>query len=107
MKLTISHWMGGVCFMMWILGIVLISVIGGFGSELLKHQRKMEKMKLDAIDKQLELERLKQENFLLENQHMKSELERIKEENAKLLESKQTDKNSPWLIEETKTEKEE
>lgn len=93
--------------MMWILGIVLISVIGGFGSEFLKHQRKMEKMKLDAIDKQLELERLKQENFLLENQHMKSELERIKEENAKLLESKQTDKNNRWLIEETKTEKEE
>ncbi|AKG74683.1 hypothetical protein [Salinicoccus halodurans] len=93
--------------MLWILGIVLIATIGGFGSEYLKHQRKMEKMRIDAIDKQLELERLKQENFLLENQHMKSELERIKEENKKLLEAKQKDKDSPWLIEETKAESEE
>lgn len=93
--------------MLWIVAIVLIATIGGFGSEYLKHQRKIEKMKIDAVDKQLELERLKQENFLLENQHMKSELERIKTENKKLLEAKQQDGESPWLIKETKTEKEE
>lgn len=93
--------------MLWIVAIVLIATIGGFGSEYLKHQRKIEKMKIDAVDKQLELERLKQENFLLENQHMKSELERIKTENMKLLEARQQDEESPWLIKETKTEKEE
>lgn len=94
--------------MLWIVGIVLIATIGGFGSEYLKHQRKLEKMKIDAIDKQLELERLKQENFLLENQHMQSELERIKKENRKLQESKQKNEKSPWLIEETRhAEKEE
>ena len=98
---------GGIHFMLWIVGIVLIATIGGFGSEYLKHQRKMEKMKIDAVDKQLELERLKQENFLLENQHMKSELERIKEENHELLESKKKNEDSSWLIEETRTKEEE
>ncbi len=106
MKTGILH-TGRDHFMWWILAIVIFASIGGFGSEYLKHLRKMEKIKVEAVDKQLELERLKQENFLLENQHMKSELERIKEENKKLLESKQKDKESPWLIEETRTDEEE
>ena len=87
--------------MWWIIAIVLIATAGSFAGDYLKHKRKLEQIRLDSMDKQLELERLKQENFLLENRHMQSELERIREENRLLLEQKNKQKNSPWLINET------
>ena len=42
---------------MWILFIVLAGMLAGVIGDYLKHRRKMEKMKLDHIDKEIELER--------------------------------------------------
>lgn len=89
--------------MMWIALIIVLAIVAGFGNDYLKHKRKMEQMRIDAMDKQLELEKTRQENFLLDNHHMQAELERIKEDNRKLLEEKKKDEDSPWLIKETKT----
>lgn len=58
----------------------------------------MEKIKLKHIDKEIELQRLKQENYLLENEEMRIVLDRIKEDNRRL----ETEKDSPWLIQETR-----
>ena len=44
---------------MWILFIVLAGILAGVIGDYLKHRRKMEKMKLDHIDKEIELERMK------------------------------------------------
>jgi hypothetical protein len=85
--------------MWWIIIIVLIVFAGGFGSDYLKHKRKMEQIRLDVLDREIELERLKQENFLLENHSMQEELERIRIENRQLYEK---DADRRWLIDETK-----
>ena len=83
---------------MWILIIVLAGILASVVGEYLKHLRKMEKMKLDHIDKEIKLERMKQENYLLENEEMRTVLDRIKEDNKRLEEQK----NSKWLIQETR-----
>ena len=83
---------------MWILYIVITGILAGVISDYLKHKRKMEKMKLDHIDKEIELERLKQENYLLENEEMQAVLDRIKEDNRRL----EAQKDSKWLIQETR-----
>jgi hypothetical protein len=83
---------------MWLLVIIVTAILGGVISDYLKHQRKMEKLKLDHIDKEIELERLKQENFLLENEEMRTVLDRIKADNKRLA----TEKDSKWLIQETR-----
>ena len=49
-------------------------------------------------DREIELERLKQENYLLENEEMQKVLDRIKADNRKI----EAEKNSPWLIQETR-----
>ncbi|MFA7745756.1 hypothetical protein [Salinicoccus roseus] len=85
--------------MWWIIMIVLIGVAGGFGSDYLKHKRKMEQIRLDVLDREIELERLKQENFLLENHSMQEELDRIRQENKQRYEK---DADRRWLIDETK-----
>ena len=83
---------------MWLLVIIVTAILAGVISDYLKHQRKMEKLKLDHIDKEIELERLKQENFLLENEEMRTVLDRIKADNKRLA----TEKDSKWLIQETR-----
>jgi len=83
---------------MWILFIVLAGILAGVIGDYLKHRRKMEKMKLDHIDKEIELERLRQENYLLENEEMQSVLDRIKADNKRL----EAEKDSKWLIQETR-----
>lgn len=60
----------------------------------------MEKLKLQRIDKEIELQ-LKQENYLLENEEMKVVLDRIKADNKRL----EDEKSSPWLIQETRERK--
>ena len=85
--------------MWWIIMIVLIGVAGGFGSDYLKHKRKMEQIRLDVLDREIELERIRQENFLLENHSMREELERIRLENRQLYDK---DSDRRWLIDETK-----
>lgn len=96
--------MKGAAPMMWIALIIVLGILAGFGNDYLKHKRKIEQMRIDAMDKQLELEKTRQENFLLENRHMESELERIKEDNRRLIDEKQKKADSPWLIKETKTD---
>ena len=83
---------------MWILIIVLAGISAGVIGDYLKHLRKMEKMKLDHIDKEIELERLKQENYLLENEEMRTVLDRIKDDNKRL----EAEKDNKWLIQETR-----
>ena len=46
------------------------------------HSQKKAKMKLQAVEKELELEKLKRENYLIETEKMKYELEKMKAENA-------------------------
>ncbi|WP_026858906.1 hypothetical protein [Jeotgalicoccus psychrophilus] len=83
---------------MWLLIIILAGITSSIISNYLSHRRSMEKIKLQYIDKEIELQRLKQENYLLENEEMKTVLDRIKEDNRRL----ETEKDSPWLIQETR-----
>ncbi|CEA02932.1 hypothetical protein BN1048_01913 [Jeotgalicoccus saudimassiliensis] len=86
---------------MWLLIIVLAGIGASIISNYLSHKHKMEKLKLQQIDKEIELQRLKQENYLLENEEMKVVLDRIKADNKRL----EDEKNSPWLIQETRERK--
>lgn len=46
------------------------------------HLQKQSKIKLKMIESQLELEKIKQENFVLETEKMRIELEQMKLENS-------------------------
>lgn len=83
---------------MWFAIIVILAIGVGALSTFLSHKQDMEKIRLKHIDKEIELERLKQENYLLENEEMRKILDRIKEDNRK----SEAEKNSPWLIQETR-----
>lgn len=69
------------------------------------HRQKKEKLEIRRLQEEKELERLRQENFLLENKHMQLELDRMKEENGqrRLDESRE----SRWLIKDTTEENKE
>ncbi|GAB3062673.1 hypothetical protein ACFOU0_04290 [Salinicoccus sesuvii] len=86
--------------MWWIVMIVLIAVASGSASDYMKHKRKMEQVRIDVLNKEIELEQIKQENYLLENQSMLEELEQIRMRNRL---SYERDEKKRWLIEETKT----
>src|SRR5690625_2341870 len=84
---------------MWFVVIIAVAgIIAGVISNYLNHRSEIEKIKLEHIDKEIKLERMKQENYLLENEEMKVVLDRIKEDNKKHA----AEKNSPWLIQETR-----
>lgn len=84
---------------MWFIVIIAVAgIIAGIISNYLNHRKEMESIKIEQIDKEVELQRLKQENYLLENEEMKVVLDRIKEDNKRLA----SEKNSPWLIQETR-----
>lgn len=78
--------------------IIVAAITAGVIKNYLSHKKDMELIRLDHIDKELELERMKQENYLLENEEMRTVLDRIKEDNKRLEEPK----NSKWLIQETR-----
>ncbi len=84
--------------MTWIVIIAVAGISAGIINNYLYHRRSMENIKLDHIDKEIELQRLKQENYLLENEELKTVLDRIKDDNKRL----ETEKDSPWLIQETR-----
>ncbi len=42
------------------------------------HQRKMARIKQETIEQEIELEKLKQQNFIMETEKMKIELEQMK-----------------------------
>ncbi|MFD2831499.1 hypothetical protein [Corticicoccus populi] len=88
--------------MMWIVYIVLICTAAGVITDYLKRMNQKEKLRLKQLDKEIELEQLKQENYLLENEEMRITLNRIKEENKERSEEKYASKENKWLIEETK-----
>lgn len=88
--------------MMWIVYIVLICTVAGVITDYLKRMNQKEKLRLKQLDKEIELEQLKQENYLLENEEMRITLNRIKEENKERSEEKHASKENKWLIEETK-----
>lgn len=84
---------------MWLVIIIaLAGITAGVISNYLSHRKDMEKLKLKYLDKEIELERMKQENFLLENEEMKVVLDRIKEDNKRLA----SEKDNKWLIQETR-----
>lgn len=64
-----------------------------------RHKQKTQKLEIMKIQEEKELERLRQENFVIENKQMQLELDRMKEERAKgRLED---DRGSRWLIQDT------
>lgn len=87
---------------MWIVWIVLIGATAGVISDYLKRMNQKEKLHLKQLEKEIELERLKQENYLLENEEMREVLNRLKEENRARIEDKNSEKTNQWLIKETK-----
>ena len=78
--------------------IIVAAILAGVIKNYLSHKKDMELIRLDHIDKEIELERLKQENYLLENEEMQAVLDRIKEDNKRL----EAQKDSKWLIQETR-----
>lgn len=65
-----------------------------------RSDQKDDRLKIDHIREQKELEEVRQENYLLENKQMRIELDKIKEERA--LKEQSSQKKGRWLIEESK-----
>lgn len=61
--------------MWWIVAIVAISVGAGLIDSWMKNKRKLEELKLGHLKEELELEKLRNENFILETEKMRLELE--------------------------------
>lgn len=59
--------------------------------------QKDKKLELNELEGKKELERIKQENYLLENKQMQLELDKIKKEREKMY--LENDKKDRWLIE--------
>ena len=78
--------------------IIVAAIMAGVIKNYLNHKKDMELIRLDHIDKEIELERMKQENYLLENEEMRTVLDRIKADNKRL----EAQKDSKWLIQETR-----
>ena len=66
--------------------IIVAAILAGVIKNYLSHKKDME------------LERMKQENYLLENEEMRTVLDRIKKDNKRL----EAENNSKWLIQETR-----
>lgn len=65
-----------------------------------RSDQKEDRLKIDHIREQKELESIRQENYLLENKQMRIELDQIKEKRA--LKENNNQREDKWLIEETK-----
>ncbi|KKK34514.1 hypothetical protein WN59_07235 [Salinicoccus sediminis] len=64
--------------------------------------QKDKKLELRELEEKKELERLKQENYILENKQMQIELDKLKKEREERALS--DSKKDRWLIEETRKE---
>lgn len=70
---------------MWfIVGIVAVSMVVPITRIVTGHLEKMAKIKGDIVHNQIELEKLKQQNFVIETEKMKIELEQMKENSKKI-----------------------
>ena len=78
--------------------IIVAAIMAGVIKNYLNHKKDMELIRLDHIDKEIELERMKQENYLLENEEMRTVLDRIKADNKRL----EVENDNKWLIQETR-----
>lgn len=82
--------------------IGLIATVMSLGIPLYAIKRtydaKDSKRQLKHVKEQQELEKMRQENFLLENKHMELELEKIKND-RKLRDEIKLEREDRWLIE--------
>ncbi|WP_428416783.1 hypothetical protein [Phocicoccus schoeneichii] len=82
--------------MFWIF-LIAVTVVLPITIQVLSIPEDKRIQEIKKIEALTELERVKQENYLLENKEMRKELEKIREENQLYLEN--TD--SKWLINKT------
>lgn len=82
--------------------ISLVAIVMALGIPIYAMKRHYnqtdDKLKIKQLDKEREIEMIKQENYLLENKQMQLELDKIKKERE---EREQNDKNDRWLIKES------
>ncbi|MET3576662.1 hypothetical protein ACFFIY_04190 [Bhargavaea ullalensis] len=64
--------------MLWIIIIVAIGATIPVSAIITDHQRQMTKLKAGLVREEIELEQLKQQNFIAETEQMKLELEKMK-----------------------------
>jgi len=64
---------------MWfVVGIVAVSMTVPLSRIITSHLQRMAKIKGDLIREEIELEKLKQENFIIETEKMRLELEKMR-----------------------------
>lgn len=83
--------------MLWIF-LIAVAVVLPITNQILALPAKRRSQEIKKIEALTELERVKQENYLLENVEMRKELEEIREENKMYLENN----DSKWLVNKTK-----
>lgn len=59
-------------------GIVVVVMCVPITAIITDHQRRIVKIKAESVREEIELEKLKQQNFILETEKMKLELEQMK-----------------------------
>lgn len=64
--------------MIYVLGIVMIVMTVPITAIITEHKRKTLQMKANIVQEEIELERIKQQNFIIETEKMKIELEQMK-----------------------------
>lgn len=64
--------------MLYVLGIVAVVMCVPITAIITDHKQKAIKFKADIIRQEIELEKLKQQNFIIETEKMKLELEQMK-----------------------------
>lgn len=82
--------------MFWIF-LIAVAVVLPITMQVLSIPEDKRIQEIKKIEALTELERVKQENYLLENKEMRKELEKIREENKLYLENN----DSKWLINKT------
>lgn len=68
----------GVIYMLFIMGIVAISMTVPVTRLITDHLQKMSKIKGELVREEIELEQLKQQNYIIETEKMKLELEKMR-----------------------------
>ncbi|BAQ11854.1 hypothetical protein OXB_3385 [Bacillus sp. OxB-1] len=64
--------------MLFVLGIVAVVMTVPITAIITDYKRKTLKMRADLVREEIELEQLKQQNFIIETEKMKIELEQMK-----------------------------
>lgn len=64
--------------MLLVLGIVTVVMVVPIVAILTEHKQKTAKISVELIREEIELEKLKQQNFIIETEKMKLELEKMR-----------------------------